>query len=311
METDMDVPRSPPTGQLTEMAKRLKLLSSIQPGYTLNVNKHTLVYRRGIYGKMTRMYYNEDRKKTLDFIEESIAYAIGSLTSEVSIYPQLREAKIGINNLKETYIHDAETIARIEKCLTRIENACTRFEHLLITSIEQIPLVQEMMQTMVDANEYTGIKLVRQTPSNNLTPAERTPYIITPNLTPSITANPTPNRSPSRSPAPVVSSSYGPSGPLTPPSTPSRAGSFSPPDSPSQEENSLPEGTKDYQGISTSRMNELYSMATTIRLPFGSLSLHRVNNPYYRMFHGVRGEDKRYLYPSFKPRSTPIIEDID
>lgn len=250
----------------SELARRLRLLATIQPGYTLNVHKRTLVYRRGVYAKITRYSYNEDREKTIRFIEETVECAIGCITSEVSIFPQLKDAKNGIANLRETYIDDPAILTRIDKCLTRIENSCTRFQRLLITSIEQIPQVIEMMQSDVDANEYLGVKLVRQTPIN------RTPSDITP-------ISQTPNRSPSQTPPPTSEPQ-----PSTPPSTPTKI--ISPQESPINTPPSSPARDTQLDWRPPLGLLESY------RLPPGAL------RPPNRKFAGV---DMSYLFPSFKP----------
>lgn len=217
--------------QNSDIHKRLVLLSSIQPGYTLNTRKGILVYH-GWTSAISQTWHAESRRKTILFVENTLELAIRSLTSEVALLPLLKQAKPGIANLKITYEGDVEITQRIENCLSRLENACTRFERLLITSIEQIPIVLEMMQSAVENFDSMG---VRQTPTT-LTPSGLTPHTYTPIHTP--LESPT-----TGSPGHItpVSSKHelniGNVLPLTPPSTPSRAQSpnMTPPDSPPRE----------------------------------------------------------------------------
>ena len=228
--------------QNNDIHKRLILLSSIQPGFTLNTRKRVLVYH-GWTSAISQKWYAESRQKTILFVEDTLELAIRSLTSEVALLPLLKQAKPGIANLKITYEGDIEITGRIENCLSRLENACTRFERLLITSIEQIPMVLEMMQSAVDNPDSIG---VRQTPTG-LTPSGLTPHGYTPMGSSKVSSSiHTPLGSPTTgSPGSVtpVSSKHelnvGNLLPLTPPSTPSRVQSpnMTPPDSPPHPQN--------------------------------------------------------------------------
>lgn len=216
----------------SDLSKRLNLLASIQPGYTLNTHKRTLVYHSGWSSATIRAWYAENRQKTIFFVEDTLEQAIRSLTSEVALLPLLKQAKIGISNLKITYEGDTEITQRIENCLTRLENACTRFERLLITSIEKIPLVLEMMRTTVRTDDAME---VRQTPTG-VTPNGHTPMITSSIHTPLESPGPS---SPGKI-TPVSSKhdlTHHGVEPHTPPSTPSRRHSpnMSPPRSPQRD----------------------------------------------------------------------------
>lgn len=213
---------------MSDLSQRLELIGSIEAGYTINIKKRRLVYHDSWFTAISR-WKSEDRLSTIRYIEETIAQAITALSSEMGILMLLKHARKGIDGLKETYASDEEICQRLDACNARIENVCVRFEHMIISSIEQIPKLIEIMTTTVDAHEFDGLHLVKQTPITSpygstpfRTPQEQTPRVQTPSVqTPPKTPPSTPKhpRSPALTP------------PKTPPSTPkhSHSPSQSPP----------------------------------------------------------------------------------
>lgn len=181
---------------MEQIRKALTLIASIPPYYTINVNNMTLMPHRTISSAARRMLMRENRHKTLDRIEEIIDMTLGLLKKELDLVILLKNTKTGLQNLKETtYASDKEICYRIDGSLKRIENACTRVENQIVTSIEQIPRCLELLQSRVNVHEYDDMILARQTP------IMQSPQVQTPDKTP-------------------IETSREGSAPPTPPSTP-------------------------------------------------------------------------------------------
>jgi len=193
---------------IQKLREHLELLSKITPNHTLNVTTMTIVPHNTYMGAAKRLWFRENREKTIDTIEKIIDTAIVNLPREFDLFILIKNAKNGIHNLKETYGNDQDIKLRIESCLTRIDNVCTRFEHRLITNIEQIPIIiATELASQVNLNEYDDVVLVRQTPISS--PPVQTPKtpgsakespITTPLIshTPQETPPPTPSSTPTR-----------------------------------------------------------------------------------------------------------------
>lgn len=164
-----------------KVRRQLELLAGITPRYTLNVTGSTisLVARSGVISSTRRYLYGENRMKTIETIEKIIDDGIQLLQREIFVLHLLKRAKEGIDNLKKTYPHDDEINKRLDNCLLRIENVCTRFEKRLIHCIEQIPLVLEELTPNGLTMESAGrvIQSHGQTPDK--TPEQRS-HIQTP-----------------------------------------------------------------------------------------------------------------------------------
>ncbi len=164
---------------MEQIRKALTLIASIPPYYTINVNNMTLMPHRTISSAARRLLMRENRHKTLDRIEEIIDMTLTLLKKEFDLMILLKNTKTGLQNLKETtYASDKEICYRIDGCLKRIENACTRVENQIVTSIEQIPRCLELLQTRVNVHEYDDMILARQTP------IIQSPQVQTPDKTP-------------------------------------------------------------------------------------------------------------------------------
>jgi len=201
---------------IQKLREHLELLSKITPKHTLNVTTMTIVPHNSYMGAVKRLWFRENREKTIDTIERIIDTAIVNLPREFDLFMLIKNAKNGIHNLKETYENDMDIKERIELCLTRIDNVCTRFEHRLITNIEQIPIIiATELASQVNLNEYDDVVLVRQTPISS--PPVQTPKtpgstkespITTPLIphTPQGTPPPTPSSTPTRDLSPTRNS---------------------------------------------------------------------------------------------------------
>lgn len=171
--------------------RNLTLISSLTPGYTINVKTRKLVYH-GILSSVKRKWHQESRETCMQFVVTTVDHAIGAITSELSILSLLKECRAGIISLKETYNDDINIIQDVDNILMRIDNTITRSEFCIITKIEQIPELLKFMETRV--GEYESC-LVKQTPIPS-------PYAETPPETPvksvCVTVPATPPSSPSR-----------------------------------------------------------------------------------------------------------------
>ena len=184
---------------MSELHRRLEIFGSFEVGETLNITDLSRVPRHSWKSKAFRTWKGEDRSKMLKFIEDTLETAIRSLNSEPGIWDALRNLKRGLSNLKLTYCDDPEFQDRLDDCLIRVENSCTRFEQHLITRMEQIPII---LESLTASDTLECLCLIRQTPIQS-------PFVTTPQTTQSPTGSITPcNRE-------VTVDST-----LTPPSTP-------------------------------------------------------------------------------------------
>ena len=193
---------------LHKIKDALELFAQIKPNLTINIYKMALVSHNSYIGSAKRLLFRENRFKTIETIERIVDSAIVNLPREIDLLILLKNAKNGINNLKHTYYDDDEMKERINSCVTRIDNVCTRFENRLMTSIEQI---SDELKSRVNVHEYDNLILVRQTPiltpktpstPINLLSPKDTPQ-ETPIYTPKDTAPPTPASTPTRDLSPI------------------------------------------------------------------------------------------------------------
>ena len=187
--------------------RHLTLISSLTPGYTINVKTKTLVYHYGFLTGLRRTLLKENRESCLRFISSTVDQAIGSITTELGILAALKESRMGISSLKETYNSDSSVAGEVDNILARIDNTIKRFENRIITQIEEIPSLLKFMESRVDAHEFDGLCIVKQTPiiSAQSSPAlsqPETPVTATPAC---VTLPPTPPSSPTRELDQIVS----------------------------------------------------------------------------------------------------------
>ncbi len=223
-----------------DLLAHLELIGSINPGFTLDVVNLNTMKHQSLWCSARRTWYQQTRDSTVSFIEKKIDVAIPLLSSDLSIYPVLRKTLQGLTSLKITYKTDAFICERIDACSRRVENACTRFQRRIITSIEQIP---SLIQASYEEFENC---LIHQTPvpsapeSSKHTPLQtpgptpkRSPF-LTPSKTPLRTPIRTPYRSPTRS---WPNRGDAPTPPSSPNRLPNRTEPSTPPSSPNRQRN--------------------------------------------------------------------------
>jgi hypothetical protein len=236
---------------MDKLRKDLDALAKLGPKQTLNIKTMTPINHRSFIGATQRLLWRENRDKTIATIEQIIDQAIVNLPRDIDLIVRLKQARTGINNLKETYSDDATVQNVLANCLSRIENVATRFERRLITSIEQIPdLLARELVTQTNEHEYDGLILVRQTPIASRPVSQPDSKNETPVRTP-IDAR-TPLRTPAETPPP------------TPPSTPTRHQSPSTPEQPEHSE----------------RSEQLKTPEKTVKVPITDNSSHHVTSHF-------------------------------
>ena len=98
-----------------ETFSRLKLISKIQIGDKINLNKDISITPDGVITQISRMLYQENRMKTLVFVQDTInktfeilkCYERSNKKTDImmckNLLKDLKSSKIGLSNLKETY----------------------------------------------------------------------------------------------------------------------------------------------------------------------------------------------------------------
>lgn len=152
---------------MDDLKKKLVLIGSIEPGYTINIKTRTLMYYRSWYTSLIRTLSSEDIEKTLVFLESTIDLTIRNITIDMEYLPLLKQAKVGLIALKQTYREEASMKKRFDLLIRRIENTTTRVERQIISSIEQISRYQELMQASTNERDFESLCLIRQTPMSS------------------------------------------------------------------------------------------------------------------------------------------------
>ncbi len=105
-----------------EVVVNLKVIASI----TVNTKLYTKgaylnIEQQSVVPESLRRWYRQDsRDDSIKRIDRTIAKAIAYLSKEKVMYQYLKEAKIGILNMKETYSTCVQTMARLDTILDKI-----------------------------------------------------------------------------------------------------------------------------------------------------------------------------------------------
>ena len=119
-----------------EVVVNLKVIASITvntklytKGAYLNIEQHSIVPE-----SVRRWYRQDSRDESIKRIDRTITKAIAYLAKERVMYQYLKEAKVGILNMKETYSICMQTMARLDTILDKIDLVCVAQEKIDATS---------------------------------------------------------------------------------------------------------------------------------------------------------------------------------
>lgn len=122
-----------------EIQSRLKFISNVQIGDKINV-KFMLIQKDCFSTKLSRTLYYENRITTLNFIRDNINRALEIITKSCcqqdkeltcNLMIDLKKSKIGIENLRQTYINDIKFCCDLNTVLQTIDIKITECEKLL------------------------------------------------------------------------------------------------------------------------------------------------------------------------------------
>jgi hypothetical protein len=115
-----------------EVVVNLKVIASITvntklytKGAYLNIEQHSIVPE-----SVRRWYRQDSRDESIKRIDRTITKAIAYLAKERVMHQYLKEAKIGILNMKETYSTCIQTMARLDTILDKIDLVCVGHEKI-------------------------------------------------------------------------------------------------------------------------------------------------------------------------------------
>lgn len=115
-----------------EVVVNLKVIASIAvntklytKGAYLNIEQHSVVPE-----SVRRWYRQDSRDESIKRIDRTITKAIAYLAKERVMHQYLKEAKIGILNMKETYSMCIQTMARLDTILDKIDLVCIEHEKI-------------------------------------------------------------------------------------------------------------------------------------------------------------------------------------
>jgi hypothetical protein len=115
-----------------EVVVNLKVIASIAvntklytKGAYLNIEQHSVVPE-----SVRRWYRQDSRDESIKRIDRTITKAIAYLQKERVMYQYLKEAKVGILNMKETYSTCIQTMARLDTILDKIDLVCVGQEKI-------------------------------------------------------------------------------------------------------------------------------------------------------------------------------------
>ena len=116
-----------------EIVSRLKFIGRIQKGEKINT-RHMYVQQDGFTTTISRTFINQDnRANCLSFIQDTISKAFELLSLYersdrecdmmicINIVKDIQVAKIGINNIKETYMIDVKFVCDLDTLLEFID----------------------------------------------------------------------------------------------------------------------------------------------------------------------------------------------
>lgn len=123
-----------------ETISRLKFIGKIQIGEKVNL-KYMNIQTDGLITQLTRTLNQENRNKTLTFLQDTInktfeilkCYEKTKKNSDkimcLNLIQDLKASKSGLNNLKETYSLDVKFVCDIDTLLQGIEAKLCEIEH--------------------------------------------------------------------------------------------------------------------------------------------------------------------------------------
>ena len=143
-----------------ETISRVKFIGKIQIGEKVNL-KYMYIQNDGIITQLSRIIFQDNRSKTLTFLQDTInksfeiikCYQKSKKQSEkimcANLVEDLKNSKLGLINLKETYTDDIKFCCDIDTLLQMIEAK-------LSESSNYIPLPPPPPSSMFssDSNEY-------------------------------------------------------------------------------------------------------------------------------------------------------------
>ena len=116
-----------------EVISRLKFIGKVQKGEKINV-KYMFVQPEGIATRISRTLIHQDnRSNTLNFLRGTIARTFEIISTyttstkeshrhiSIHVINDLRQAKNGLNNLKDTYLDDIKFTCDIDTLLQEID----------------------------------------------------------------------------------------------------------------------------------------------------------------------------------------------
>ena len=132
-----------------EVVVNLKVIASITvntklytKGAYLNIEQHSIVPE-----SVRRWYRQDSRDESIKRIDRTITKAIAYLPKERVMQQYLKEAKIGILNMKETYSICVQTMARLDTILDKIDLVCVGQEKIDATTQDQLQITNTNTNT--------------------------------------------------------------------------------------------------------------------------------------------------------------------
>lgn len=125
-----------------EVISRLKFIGKLQKGEKVNV-KLMYVQQDGIVTQMARTLLQDNRSKTLSFIQDTInrsfeLIAFYDKSNKISeqimcknLYEDLKKSKNGLVNMKETYVDDVKFCCDLDTLLQLIDAKLMEYEKFL------------------------------------------------------------------------------------------------------------------------------------------------------------------------------------
>jgi len=137
-----------------EIISKLKFLGKIQKEEKINV-RYVFMQPNDLATKLSRTFYNKDnRNNTLSFVKEVIESSFDIIKQYMNsekkfekticqnIVKDLELAKIGIANLKDTYISDIKFNCDIETIIENIDVKITELYESDITVLNMSPVLE-------------------------------------------------------------------------------------------------------------------------------------------------------------------------
>jgi hypothetical protein len=113
-----------------EIKSRLKFISNVNVGDKINV-KFMIIQKDSVYTKLSRTLYYENRQNTLIFLKDTIHRAFEiinmdppQMSKEYNVDMMkidLLHCKVGIENLKQTYLDDVKFRCDLDTVIQEIE----------------------------------------------------------------------------------------------------------------------------------------------------------------------------------------------